>query len=124
MRRISVWIQRALQVMMNYMIIWIKILQDYGFVKHGLNYKLSIPLYAYKRTPVISVNFLVTGTNDYIGYDVIDNNSDMIYSAYYDTSQTNENKVLDKIKQKLNKVFEEMVEKNILEEENENAEDC
>ena len=54
----------------------------------------------------------------------IDNNSDMIYSAYYDTSQTNENKVLDKIKQKLNKVFEEMVEKNILEEENENAENC
>lgn len=48
----------------------------------------------------------------------------MIYSAYYDTSQTNENKVLDKIKQKLNKVFEEMVKKNILEEENENAENC
>lgn len=101
-----------------------KILQDYGFVKHGLNYKLSIPLYTYKKTPVISVNFLVSGINDYIGYDVIDNNSDMIYSAYYDASQISENKVLDKIKQKLNKVFEEMVEKNILEEENENAENC
>ena len=101
-----------------------KILQDYGFVKHGLNYKLSIPLYAYKRTPVISVNFLVSGTNDYIGYDVIDNNSGIIYSAYYDTSQISENKVLDKIKRKLDEVFEEMVEKNVLEEENENAEDC
>ena len=33
-----------------------KILQDYGFVKHGLNYKLSIPLYAYKRTPVRITN--------------------------------------------------------------------
>ena len=99
-------------------------MQDYGFVKHGLNYKLSIPLYAYKRTPVISVNFLVSGTNDYIGYDVIDNNSGIIYSAYYDTSQISENKVLDKIKRKLDEVFEEMVEKNILEEENENAEDC
>ena len=81
-------------------------------------------MYAYKRTPVISVNFLVSGTNDYIRYDVIDNNSDMIYSAYYDTSQISENKVLDKIKRKLDEVFEEMVEKNILEEENENAEDC
>ena len=101
-----------------------KFLQDYGFAKHGLNYKLSIPLYAYKRTPVISVNFLVSGTNDYIGYDVIDNNSGIIYSAYYDTRQISENKVLDKIKRKLDEVFEEMVEKNILEEENENAEDC
>ena len=101
-----------------------KILQDYGFVKHGLNYKLSIPLYAYKRTPVISVNFLVSGTNDYIGYDVIDNNSDMIYTAYYDTSLCAENKVLEKVKRKLDEIFEEMTEKNILKGDNKDAENC
>lgn len=54
----------------------------------------------------------------------IDNNSDMIYTAYYDTSLCAENKVLEKVKRKLDEIFEEMTEKNILKGENEDAENC
>lgn len=96
----------------------------YGFKKHGLNYTLSVPLYTYKKLPVISANFVVSRLDNYIGYDIIDNNSDMIYSSYYDTDQVNENKVLDKIKRKLDEVFEDLKEKYILEGENEDAENC
>lgn len=96
----------------------------YGFKKHGLNYTLSVPLYTYKKIPVISANFMVSGLDNYIGYDVIDNNSDMIYSAYYDTNLDNENKVLDKVKRKLDEVFEDLKEKNILKGENEDEENC
>lgn len=88
------------------------------------NYKLSVPLYTYKTTPVISVNFLVSCLDNYIGYDVIDNNSDMIYTAYYDTSLCAENKVLEKVKRKLDEILEEMTEKNILKGDNEDAENC
>lgn len=69
-------------------------------------------------------NFLVSCLDNYIGYDVIDNNSDMIYTAYYDTSLCAENKVLEKVKRKLDEIFEEMTEKNILKGENEDAENC
>lgn len=72
----------------------------------------------------ISINFLVSCLDNYIGYDVIDNNSDMIYTAYYDTSLCAENKVLEKVKRKLDEIFEEMTEKNILKGENEDAENC
>lgn len=96
----------------------------YGFRKHGLNYKLSVPLYTYKKIPVISINFLVSCLDNYIGYDVIDNNSDMIYTAYYDTSLCAENKVLEKVKRKLDEILEEMTEKNILKGDNEDAENC
>lgn len=89
-------------------------LAQYGFKKFGLNYKLNIPLYTYKKTPVISAHFLVSSLDNYIGYDVIDDNSGTIYSAYYDTDLKTENKVLDKIKKKLEEIFEEMTEKNIL----------
>ena len=91
-----------------------EVLTSFGFRKHGLNYKLNIPLYTYKKIPVISVHFLVSGLDNYIGYDVIDDNSGTIYSAYYDASLKNDNKVLDKIKKKLEEIFEEMTEKNIL----------
>lgn len=80
--------------------------------------------YIYKKIPVISVNFLVSCLDNYIGYDVIDNNSDMIYTAYYDTSLCAENKVLEKVKRKLDEIFEEMTEKNILKGDNEDAENC
>ena len=45
-------------------------LAEYGFRKCGAEYRLNIPLYKYKHTPVISVNFVVSIFDNYIGYDV------------------------------------------------------
>ena len=87
---------------------------EYGFKKHGLNYKLSSPLYTYKDIPVISVTFLVSGLDHYIGYDIIDNNSDMLYSPYYDPEYAGNNKVLKTISKKMTKMINDMVDKNII----------
>lgn len=82
----------------------------YGFRKYGTIYKLNIPLYKYKITPVISVNFMVFIPDNYIGYDVIDNNSGELYTHFYNRIYTNpkRNKVLKKIIDELNKHLEEM----------------
>ena len=61
----------------------IKDLTKYGFKKYGFNYKLSIPLYKYKNAPVISASFMISMNDNYIGYDVIDNNSGEIYTHFY-----------------------------------------
>lgn len=88
---------------------------EYGFRKQGLNYKLNAPLYTYKKsTPVISVTFIVSGLDNYIGYDIIDNNSDMLYSPYYDPEYSGNNLVLKTISKKMTKIIDDMVDKNIV----------
>lgn len=42
----------------------------FGFRKSGSNYKLNIPLYKYKNTPVISAYFIANMSDKYIGYEI------------------------------------------------------
>lgn len=85
-------------------------LTKYGFRKCGVAYRLNIPLYKYKNTPVISANFVVLLSDNYIGYDVIDNNSGELYTHLYNRLYSNPkcNKVLKKIIKELNIILEKM----------------
>ncbi|MCI8579211.1 MAG: hypothetical protein HFH04_00425 [Dorea sp.] len=85
-------------------------LAEYGFRKCGAEYRLNIPLYKYKHTPIISVNFVVSIFDNYIGYDVIDNNSGELYTHLYNRMYSNpkHNKVLKKIIKELNIHLERM----------------
>lgn len=94
-------------------------LLKYGFKKCGVNnemYKISIPLYRYKKIPVISVIFFVFVSEKYISYDVIDNNSGSIYIHLYNRNHSNpkRNKVLKSVINELNKCFENMKKANII----------
>lgn len=88
----------------------------YGFKKCGSNYKLNIPLYKYKNIPVISVNFIISDSYDYIGYDVIDCNSGELYIHFYNREYSNSksNIVLKKVIKELNRLFDKMKNEKII----------
>ncbi len=88
----------------------------HGFKKYGMVYKLNIPLYKYKNIPVISVNLTVSTSDNYIGYDVIDNNSGELYTHLYNRMYANSkhNKVLKEVIKKLNKSFEKLKDAKII----------
>ena len=88
----------------------------YGFRKCGTNYRLNLPLYKYKNIPVIIVNFIISTSDNYIGYDVIDNNSGGVYTHFYNRSYSNpkHNKVLKKVILEINKCLESMKNANII----------
>ncbi|MBC5688074.1 hypothetical protein H8S37_03880 [Mediterraneibacter sp. NSJ-55] len=89
---------------------------DYGFKKYGTSYKLIFPLYKYKDIPTISISFLVSFPDNYIGYDVIDNNSELLYFPYYDSEYSNKNKniVLKKVISGVNKILCDMNRNKII----------
>lgn len=88
----------------------------YGFKKYGTNYRLNIPLYRYKDIPVVSASFIISVSDNYIGYDVIDNNSGEIYTHFYNRTYTNpkHNKVLKVVIKELNLNLEKMKRLNII----------
>ncbi len=88
-------------------------LVNFGFKKYGTTYRMTIPIYSYHDdVAVISVSFYISTLDNYIGYDVIDNNTGMIYSPYYNNTYSSSNNfVLRKINRKINKIINDL-EKN------------
>lgn len=88
----------------------------FGFKKYGLKYKLFLPLYKYKTHDVIIAEFLVSTIDHYIGYDVIDNNTGTLYFPYYSNDGILNNLVKQKIVKKMDEIFEELNNRNIITE--------
>ena len=89
-------------------------LLKYGFVKHGNYYKLNLPLYKYEEKSIIILSLIVSIKDNYIAYDVIDCNSDMLYAAYYDQEYHKNNKVLQIVNKKLDSIINEMKIRKII----------
>lgn len=90
----------------------------FGFKKYGTNYRLNVPLYKYKNTPIISVSFAITESFEYIGFDIIDCNSGDLYIHFYNREYSNSknNAVLKKVIQELNNQFQKMKSAKIITE--------
>jgi len=90
-------------------------LLKYGFAKRHSNcYKLNLPLYKYEDAPVIILSVITSLKDNYIGYDVIDCNSDTLYAAFYDQEYHKNNKVLQNVNKKLDSIFNEMKIRKII----------
>ena len=96
-----------------------EMLINYGFKKYGMNYKMFIPLYQKNNETLIELEILISSIDHYIGYDVIDKNINMIYSPFYDSeySSSNNNLVLSQVKNKIDKVLNELYDMGIIEVE-------
>ena len=94
-----------------------EMLINYGFKKYGINYKMFIPLYQKNSETLIELEMLVSSVDYYIGYDVIDKNTNMIYTPYYDSeySNVNNNLVLARVKNQIEKIFNELRNMDIIE---------
>lgn len=90
---------------------------NFGFKKYGINYKVFIPLYQKNGETLIELEILISSIDYYIGYDVIDKNTNMIYTPYYDSeySDTNNNLVLAQVKNQIEKIFNELRNIDIIE---------
>lgn len=91
-----------------------KMLKDYGFSKNNNLYKISKPLYENNGIPLIILSLVVDMNNQYVGYDIIDQNTKLLYFAFYDQTQNNQNVVLHKVENKLQEILRDMDQKNIL----------
>lgn len=89
----------------------------FGFKKYGMNYKMFIPIYQKNGETLIELEILISSIDHYIGYDVIDKNTNMIYTPYYDSeySDTNNNLVLAQVKNQIEKIFNELRNIDIIE---------
>lgn len=91
-----------------------KILLDYGFRKrkyrNEITYTLSVPLYKYKNSSVIEVQFRVFRAYGCIGYDIVESCSGNLYIHFYDKKYSNsdQNDVLKIVKNNLNKELQTM----------------
>ena len=90
---------------------------NFGFKKYGMNYKMFIPLYQKNGETLIELEILISSIDRYIGYDVIDKNTNMIYTPYYDSeySDANNNLVLARVKNQIEKIFNELRNMDIIE---------
>mgnify|MGYP005786919849 FL=1 len=90
---------------------------NFGFKKYGMNYKMFVPLYQSNNETLIELEILISSIDRYIGYDVIDKNTNMIYTPYYDSeySDANNNLVLARVKNQIEKIFNELRNMDIIE---------
>lgn len=91
-----------------------EILINYGFRKYGMNYKMFIPLYQKNGETLIELEILISSVDSYIGYDVVDKCNDTLYTAYYDQEYAPKSVVLDSVISKIETIFKDMVDKNII----------
>lgn len=96
-----------------------EILINYGFKKYGMNYKMFIPLYQKNGETLIELEILISSIDHYIGYDVIDKNTNMIYTPYYDSeySNVNNNLVLAQVKDKIEEILIDLRNMGIIKKE-------
>lgn len=92
---------------------------NFGFKKYGMNYKMFIPLYQKNNETLIELEMLVSSVDHYIGYDVIDKNTNMIYTPYYDSeySNVNNNLVLAQVKDKIEEILIDLRNMGIIKKE-------
>ena len=92
---------------------------NFGFKKYGMNYKMFVPLYQKNGEALIELEILISFIDHYIGYDVIDKNSNMIYTPYYDSeySDANRNLVLTQVKEKIEKILIDLRNMDIIKKE-------
>lgn len=92
---------------------------NFGFKKYGMNYKMFIPLYQKNNETLIELEMLVSSLDHYIGYDVIDKNTNMIYTPYYDSeySNVNNNLVLAQVKDKIEEILIDLRNMGIIKKE-------
>ena len=92
---------------------------NFGFKKYGMNYKMFIPLYQKNNETLIELEMLVSSVDHYIGYDVIDKNTNMIYTPYYDSeySNVNNNLVLAQVKDKIEEILIDLRNMSIIKKE-------
>ena len=92
---------------------------NFGFKKYGMNYKMFIPLYQKNNETLIELEMLVSSVDHYIGYDVIDKNTNMIYTPYYDSeySNVNNNLVLAQAKDKIEEILIDLRNMGIIKKE-------
>lgn len=91
-------------------------LMNFGFKEYDSNYKLFFPLYENNLKTVIAAEFLVSPSNNYIGYDVVDVCNDTLYTAFYDREYTNEEKndVYRAVYTRLSDIMDDMVKAKII----------
>ena len=92
---------------------------NFGFKKYGMNYKMFVPLYQNNNETLIELEMLVSSVDHYIGYDVIDKNTNMIYTPYYDSeySNVNNNLVLAQVKDKIEEILIDLRNMGIIKKE-------
>jgi len=92
---------------------------NFGFKKYGMNYKVFIPLYQKNGETLIELEILISSIDHYIGYDVIDKNTNMIYTPYYDSeySNVNNNLVLAQVKDKIEEILIDLRNMGIIKKE-------
>ena len=92
---------------------------NFGFKKYGMNYKMFIPLYQKNGETLIELEILISSIDHYIGYDVIDKNTNMIYTPYYDSeySNVNNNLVLAQVKDKIEEILIDLRNMGIIRKE-------
>ena len=92
---------------------------NFGFKKYGMNYKMFIPLYQKNGETLIEIEILISSIDHYIGYDVIDKNTNMIYTPYYDSeySNVNNNLVLAQVKDKIEEILIDLRNMGIIKKE-------
>lgn len=92
---------------------------NFGFKKYGMNYKMFIPLYQKNGETLIELEILISSIDRYIGYDVIDKNTNMIYTPYYDSeySNVNNNLVLAQVKDKIEEILIDLHNMGIIKKE-------
>lgn len=92
---------------------------NFGFKKYGMNYKMFVPLYQSNNETLIEIEILISSIDHYIGYDVIDKNTNMIYTPYYDSeySNVNNNLVLAQVKDKIEEILIDLRNMGIIKKE-------
>lgn len=88
---------------------------DFGFKKYGANYKMFVPLYENSGEKMIEAEVLISPTDNYIGYDILDVCNKTLYTAYYDKEFSTNNVVLNSVLTNLAKLFVELNQKEIIE---------
>lgn len=91
---------------------------SYGFKKYGSIYRLSLPVYKYKKHVVVECDFEIDLSNNTFSYDVFDNNTQSSYIPYYDTSYSTfkNNIVYKKISKLVDKELKKMIGEKIIAE--------
>lgn len=86
----------------------------YGFKKYGANYKMFVPLYQKNGETLIEYEIVISLADKHIQNTVVDVCNDSLYMAYYDQNQFGTNIVLEKVKSAIDKILNDLIDKDII----------
>ena len=89
---------------------------DFGFKKYGISYKMFVPLYENNDEKLIEAEVLISPTDSYIGYDVLDVCNKTLYYAFYNQNClcNYSSDVLKTVIKNINNLFENLEKKEII----------